>query len=454
MFPRHRHFHEALPSKLARLFRERDLRALKAELWNEFADSGLIGINDHDCSALPRILPASYLPVIRRTCRDITESLMRILSLPSDEIRELLPPTPISEYMIRELGVLKHRKRRIIGSLRFDMAVVGKPSPDNPPKLMEVNDIGFDGTGRSSFIQETILKLFPILRREVICLDTAASEVRNMRRLGRRFVRFQYELYNWEEEVILKKARAIGLDMRLVSPSAFKVKLDEDCKLLSRECVRLRDGKLQIGANTRPPDAFQLSYSFELKDLKEAPGFFRDLVRSETPHYSPFITGLVAPKTILTVLEDKNILRRLIGEARAERLADTIVPARLLRGNEEEALHRPSRLVLKYADGMGGEHVFVGKKIPARLARILHKDHKYWVLQDRIDLNTIDVAGFLSRPRRVIADVGVYVHYDWDGARFTNFNVGGFITRATNRGFKVNVSGGGIQVPVMFAKQR
>ena len=68
-------------------------------------------------------------------------------------------------------------------------------------------------------------------------------------------------------------------------------------------------------------------------------------------------------------------------------------------------------------------------------------------------MNTIDVNGILSRPRRVIADLGVFVQYDWTHNRFLNFEVGGFITRATNRSYKVNVSGGGIQVPVMFSRK-
>ncbi len=284
----------------------------------------------------------------------------------------------------------------------------------------------------------------------MICFDTAASEARNVRRLGKKFVRFQYEGYNWEEEVILARAKKIGLDMRLVLPTAFKVRPDEDCTLLTRERV-WRDGEtIRIGSDPHPPDAFQVAYSFELKDFQEAPDFFRMLTRSTTPHYSPFITGLIAPKTILTALADRNILTKLIGESRAERLAATIVPARLLAGHEKATRAHPSRKVLKFADGMGGEHVFVGKKIPARLKKIPTRDHRYWVVQDRIDLNTIDVDGFLSRRRRVVADLGVFIHYDWDGTRFTNFSVGGFITRATNRGFKVNVSGGGIQVPVMF----
>jgi len=441
-----------MPAAFARLFEARGVGDLKVDLWNAFADSDLLGINDDDCSALPRILPASYLPVVRGAARDITECLLKILSWPSRELMAVLPGSPIADYLVRELGVLRHRPRRLCGSMRFDMAIEGTPGRGNPPVLLEVNEIGFDGTGRSSRIQETLLRIFPALRRRVLCLDTAASEVRNMLRLGPRLVRFHYDTYNWEEEVIVRKARRRGLNIRIVSPDVFKVKRDRDCELMSVQGVRLKGGRLLVGGEPRPPSSFMISYSFELADYEEAPGFFRTLIRSRTPQYSPFITGLVAPKTILVVLSDRALVKRLIGARRARRLSDSILRAELLSDARERIERAPADYVMKYADGMGGQKVYVGSELRRKLRRIRPKDRRRWVIQERIDINTMDVDGFLSRRRRAIADLGVYVHYDWNGREFTHFNVGGFITRATNRSFKVNVSGGGCQVPVMFDK--
>ncbi|MBN1282716.1 MAG: hypothetical protein JXA24_02950 [Proteobacteria bacterium] len=447
-----RNYHEVMPGRLARLFKGEGITDLKARLWNSFVDSGLVGITDHDCSALPRILPMSYLPVIRRAARDITECLMKILSLPEREILSVLPAGPIARYLVEELGVLRHRPRRLTGSMRFDMAVVGRPGPNNPPVLMEVNEIGFDGIGRSSYIQETLLSLFPELREQVRCLDTAAAEVRNMRRLGRSLARFHYDSYTWEEESILMKAAKAGLDITIVQPPAFRVHIDEECRLMRRERVSVKDGRLVVGG--RAPSSCMVAYSFELKDYKEAPDFFRMIIRSKTPQYSPFITGLVAPKTILVILSDKSLVRRLLGSARAKRLSDSVLRAGLLPDRAGEIDARSDELVLKHADGMGGERVFVGREAKRRLHRIRLRDAGHWVVQDRIHINTMDIDGFLSRRRRVIADLGVYVQYDWNGREFLNFEVGGFITRATNRSLKVNVSGGGCQVPVMFDRSR
>lgn len=448
------HFHESLPPHLNKLFTRRDVRDLKVDLWNAFVDSNLVDITEHDCSAIPRILPLSYLKTIKKTCFDLTTCLMKILSLPSNEIKNILPPTPINDYLINELGVLKNKPKRLTGTMRFDMAIEGPPRPDNPPKLLEINEIGFDGVGRSSYIQETILKIFPKLKEKVFCLDTALNEVRNMHRLGKRLVRLQDEYYNWEEEVLLMKAKRVGLDIKLISPSVLHAKIDPQCTLLKKAVIKLKKGKIFIGDNPIPPDAVQISYSFELKDYMDAPKLFRMLIASKTPQYSPFISGLVAPKTILAVLSDEKLRRKLIGQKRSDSLENAIVHADLLSDNINIVKKRSGELVMKRADGMGGEHVYIGRRMLPKLKRIPMRKRNKWVVQERLDLNTMDADGFHSRKRRVIADLGAYVQYDWNGKRFTNFTVGGFITRATNRGLKVNVSGGGIQVPVMFDKSR
>ena len=79
------------------------------------------------------------------------------------------------------------------------------------------------------------------------------------------------------------------------------------------------------------------------------------------------------------------------------------------------------------------------------------KQHE-WVIQKKTFLNTIDVNGILSRKRKVISDLGVFVHYDWQNDKFKHFEVGGLMSRATNKGLKVNVSSGGLQVAVMLEK--
>ncbi len=54
--------------------------------------------------------------------------------------------------------------------------------------------------------------------------------------------------------------------------------------------------------------------------------------------------------------------------------------------------------------------------------------------------------------KKTISDLGVFIQYDWDGEKFSHFEVGGLMCRATNKGLKVNVSSGGLQVAVLLEK--
>ncbi|MBC8426807.1 hypothetical protein H8E07_22055 [bacterium] len=449
-----KHYHERMSPDLRKLFARRGVRDLKVALWNAFFDSELTGICDDDCSAVPRILPASYLPTIVGAARDTTEFLLKYLAFPDHRLLALHHSTPVTRYLLNQIGVLDHRPRRLTGSIRYDFAIEGPPRPDNPPKLFEINEIGFDGSGRSSYIQKAILTLFPELRKRVRVLDTARSELRNMSRLGRRLLRLQYDVYNWEDEVNIAEARRQGLEMELVSPEVFGIEMDPDFPLLRRAPISVRRNRLVVGGSSAPPDAVQISYSFELPDYEEGRDLFRSIVRSRTHHYSPFLTGLVAPKSTLLLLDDHDLQEELLGPRRARRLRRSLLPVRLLSDCFDEVKRKYRRLVIKQVDGLGGELVFVGKEILPQLDKIPARQRRDWIVQKRVLPNVIEVDGILSRRRRVMADLGVFVHYDWDGERFRSFRVGGMITRATNRSKKVNVSGGGIQVPVMFDRAR
>jgi len=443
------HYFEQPPKQVGAVLQKYDHGDHKVNLWNAFVDTDLIGINDDDCHILPRVLPGSYLQEIKKVAQEITLFSLRLLSLPEREIRTIIPPGPIRDFLLDELEVLRYRPQRLTGSLRFDMAIVGSPERGNPPKLLEINEIGFDGLARSSQIQETLFSLMPELRTRVVGLDTAGAEARNMRRLGESLARFQKDTYNWEEEVLIQKARAAGVGITLASPWEFKYQFEKDFPLLTRKKVSLSRGRLCVGESF-VPDAVGMGFSFELKDYKEGRELYRKMVQSETPQYSPFITGLIASKMILVLFSDLALRRRLLGTVRS--LEQVIISAQPLQDCRADTQENYERRVLKHVDGMGGEMVFIGEELKKRLKTITSRDMANWVVQQRVALNKIGVNGILSRPRSVISDLGVFVQYDWARGKFRHFEVGGFISRATNRSYKVNVSGGGIQVPVMFTR--
>lgn len=448
-----KYFHESSSRSLHPILKNYDNPDHKTNIWNSFIDSeeqGLDGIYHDDFSVIPRLIPESYFPVIEKTCKDITSFLLQLISLPPEEVKAIVPEGPIRNYLIDELEVLKHQPRRMTGSFRFDMAIVGKPDREHPPQLLEVNEIGFDGLARSTYFQNTLLSHMPELKKRVRALDTAAAEVRNMKRLGKKIVRLQYDCYNWDEQFLKMTADRMGSELHLVSPTQYKCAVDpKDFPLLEKKNFTFPDGRLRVGKNL-VPDAMNMSFAYTLSDLKRDRDLYRKMVASKTPQYGPLITGLVASKNVLVLLANPELRKRFLGSS--EKLAASILPAFSLAGNEEVVLTRPGDFVLKHSDGFGGELVFMDQAMVRMIRKIPAKERHEWVVQKKTRLNTLSVNGILSRRKRAISDLGVFVQYDWQDGKFTHFEIGGLMCRATNKSLKVNVSSGGLQVAVMLEK--
>lgn len=446
------HYHEKHPRHLEN-FKKRKIEVYnhKTNLWNAFSDSGLSDILDQDCSIYPRVLPGSYLPVIKKTARDITEMILKLITLPENEVQAIFPAGPVRDFLIKELKVLKHRPDRLVGSLRFDMAIVGEPTVNNPPKLLEINEIGFDGLARMPFIHDTLYSLMPDLKKKYFSLDTSSAEIKNMSRLGKSLARFQTDCYNWDEECLLRRASERKYDLRLITPKNYKLDVDTfDYPFLKEEKIQIKNGMIKVGKDWYP-ESYMVSFALTIEDYIESKSFYSKLVREQVPHYGPFITGLFASKSILAILADASLRRKLLGSAK--RLEHSILPAQMLAGVRDEALLNPEKYVIKYVDGFGGEHVFMDQELVKTIKKIPPAQLHEWVIQKRVNLNTIGIDGFLSHPKKAISDLGVFVQYDWSNGKFNHFEVGGFLSRATNTSLKVNISSGGSQVGVMFSKK-
>ncbi len=445
------HFHEKHPRHIENLSKRKiEATNLKNNLWNAFADSGFPDILEQDCSIYPRILPGSYLPVINKTAKDITEMVMKLISLPENEVAAIFPTGPVRDFLLKELKVIKHRPDRLVGSLRFDMAIVGKPSVNNPPKLLEMNEIGFDGLARMPFIHDTLYSIWPELKKKYFSLDTSTAEIKNMNRLGSSLARFQTDCYNWDEECLLRRAKERKYDLRLITPENYNLDVDiNDYPLLKEEKIQIKNGMIKVGTDWFP-ESFMVSFALTIDDYIESKDFYSKLVREKVPHYGPFVTGLFASKSILAILSDESLRRKMLGSAK--RLEHSILPAYMLEEVKGEVLLNPEKYVIKFTDGFGGEHVFMDKELMKTIKKIPASKIHEWIIQQRVNLNTIGIDGFLSHPKKAISDLGVFVQYDWSNGKFNHFEVGGFLSRATNTSMKVNISSGGSQVGVMFTK--
>lgn len=445
------HYFERSPKHIENFKKSKiEVENHKTNMWNAFADSGLSDILEQDCSIYPRVLPGSYLPVINKTARQITEMIMKLITLPENEVKAIFPEGPVRDFLIKELKVIKYRPERLIGSLRFDMAIVGEPSVYNPPKLLEINEIGFDGLARMPFIHDTLFSLMPELKKKYFSLDTSSAEIKNMKRLGKSLARFQTDCYNWDEECLLRRAKEKKYDLRLITPASYNLDVDtDDYPFLREEKIQVKDGKIKIGKDWYP-ESYMMSFALTIKDYEEGKSFYQKLVREQVPHYGPFVTGLFASKSILAILDDSDLRRKMLGSKNT--LENSILPAHMLTDAKKEALLNPEKYVIKFVDGFGGEHVFMDKDLVKTIKKIPTKKMHEWVIQKRVNLNTIGIDGILSHPKKAISDLGVFVQYDWSNGKFNHFEVGGFLSRATNTSLKVNISSGGSQVGVMFTK--
>lgn len=446
------HYYEEYPKHILNFQKHKRMVANhKTGLWNAFVDSGLSDILDQDCSIYPRVLPGSYLPVINKTAKQITELILKLITLPEAEVKAIFPRGPVRDFLINELKVIKHRPDRLVGSLRFDMAIVGEPKVNNPPKLLEINEIGFDGLARMPFIHDTLFSLMPDLKKKYFSLDTSTAEIKNMKRLGNSLARFQTDCYNWDEECLLRRAKERKYDLRLITPTRYGLEVEaNDYPFLKHEDVQIKNGKIKIGKDWYP-ESFMVSFALTIEDYTNTKDFYAKLIREQVPHYGPFLTGLFASKSILTILADPFIRRKILGSS--NKLTHSILPAKMLNDAKSEALANPSDYVIKYVDGFGGEHVFMDKELVKNIKKIPSEKMHEWVIQKRVNLNTIGIDGFLSHPKKAISDLGVFVQYDWSNGKFNHFEVGGFLSRATNTSLKVNISSGGSQVGVMFSKK-
>src|SRR3989344_864038 len=159
-----------------------------------------------EVSLIPRILPANYKPVVEDSCRLLTRLVLDTLY--DNKINHKLNGSKLAT-ILKEEGALENLPNVLVGSARFDLAVQGDPTPDNPPGLIEFNLVDYGGIGwipRMNKVYLNHMKELPFLVEHD---NFIPSFYRNFMHLGNRFLMVmdggtQYEDYDLFREEIRK----------------------------------------------------------------------------------------------------------------------------------------------------------------------------------------------------------------------------------------------------------
>src|SRR5262249_12718085 len=152
-----------------------------------------------------------------------------------------------------------------------------------------------------------------------------------------------------------------------ICPEQFKLKVDHDFPMLEYEKIGFLKNRVSI--DKWIPDAVNMSFAYDMDDYRKGHAIYSRLIRSKTPQYGPFLTGLVAAKTVLVLLADPALRKKLLGSSKL--LSKSILPAHLLSNPvSEESLRHTGDWVLKHTDGFGGEQVFMDRELERQIKKI------------------------------------------------------------------------------------
>ncbi|GEM_PF-4194620 len=404
-------------------------------------------------SFLPRVLPLSYFRTIEASCRALTQLLFSALY--DAEFRNGPLRKPGLNTALEACGVFDRLPARIVGGARYDFAVEGPLLPDNPPRILEVNDLDYAGGGWIPACHRALFEVVPELGAIATNLEQPRVVGKNMSRIGQRILQVTADGPDSATDytILRKDVRDMtGVEITGIEDLVFA---DE-----------ARDGRIHFTPRgvIRGQEHFDAIYFRTMgtvEEMDEYADVVKRMVASGVPMYDGFAQLLMENKGLWSHLHDD--CGRLVDRETAALLRKVLVPTQYMtKSLLEEVRHAPERYVLKRADGHMGRTVYVGEEALAVLGHVT--DPREWCVQQRIELNTMRTDPTTSGPIDSIIDLGVYVVFEWDqqagpagqsraGAdRLVHFEVAGLLTRSSPDNPKVNVALGGCVVPVFVSK--
>jgi len=367
-----------------------------------------------DMSIIPRVITKSEHQEIEQMCQELTQTCFGVLS---DYLSNpsTVPSSPMNDF----IKTLPTTQRVLSGMARYDFLKQGLEY-----KLVETNFVNPGALIESTGSAETVLKIFPDLRKSLYSIAPVNSAKRRLIERGVKnlliLTRDSYE--DCPSEVTdrhLIKNTVLPIHAEIVPQAEY-----------GRISV---NGSIEYGGKT-----FDGVYP---KHLSGSSGMEDELL-----NYKEFVSSLLRSNAVvfdnwLTMLLEEKDLRFL---SRQNPSIAKYLPQ--IRDFSEMQGEDYSDWVLKLRDTHCGRGVVIAPESV--------DTSENGIMQQRIYTNKHPVVSLSGKSGNATFDTGVYVSYcfDLDSHRLLNSEVAGYLTRFSITSDIVNMTQGGGVIPTLIEK--
>lgn len=420
-----------------------DFNALRKQFFGTIIDDGYLGPDLEDFSLVPRVFPTSYVRVIEDAARRVTDAIMRLATRDKGFLLRHLSADQRWNILIKQHGILDEIPKRLVGEMRFDFAIAGPLTEDNPPQLMEINGAALGLYAFASFLPKTLKALAGL--DHLTYTDVGETFVELCQRVGPQIASFFPGNLFWGDHLLANAMESLNLITPVDVPNQHL------WPRLRRADWRFdSDGKLSLYFDQawHRMDGFRWARVFTLRDVRRFGDLLAGVMRSpSTVYMSHPRVEYATNKGVLPLLCNDNFLKTELGITDPENVRRYVTPSRSLADVGFPKRRDWKNLVLKHNFGSGGDNVFVGEAIETTGGRV--DDHTAWIVQDRHELNQMYARLLFTSDRPVRMDLGVFVNYDFEDGELKYLRVAGVVARGSNR-LLVNVTQGGAAIPVFW----
>src|ERR1700761_119428 len=177
--------------------------SLRKNFFGAMMADGYLGPNVEDMALVPRVLSGSYVRLIEDAAEQLTRAVLTFASRDRDFILKYLRPDDRWKTLIEDYGILDRIPQRMVGELRYDFALTGPLTEDNPPQLLEINGAALGLYAFGSFLPKTVKDLVPGLDH-LTYTDVVDSFAKLCQRVGPEIATFSPGGLFWGDHLIAK----------------------------------------------------------------------------------------------------------------------------------------------------------------------------------------------------------------------------------------------------------